>query len=90
MTQMQRVHKAKRLVCVYHKGLGVFEVYKIKKNGTVNKKVAVQFSFAEDVNEAFRKMTYPFAGFRTVPKANELTAETWHGFVEEVWALGNK
>ena len=90
MTQRQRIHKTKRLVCVYHNSLGMFEVYKINRNGRVNKKVAVQFSFTDDVHEAFRNMTYPFAGFKTVSKAHELKAKTWYEYIEMVWALGNK
>jgi len=52
--------------------------------------VAPEFSFAEDVQEAFRNMTYPFAGFKVVPKSKTIKAETWIGYVEGVWKLGNK
>jgi len=90
MKHKPRIHKKKRLVCVHHESLGVFEVYKIKMNGTVNKKVAPEFSFAEDVQEAFRNMAYPFAGFKVVPKSKTIKAETWIVYVEGVWKLGNK
>ena len=85
-----RVHKTKRLVCVHHPSLEMFEVYKINKNGTVNKRVAPEFAYSNDVDEAFRKMSYARAGFMTVPGLKcPKTVTTWTGWVEYIWQQAN-
>lgn len=84
-----RVDKKKRLVCVHHDSLGMFEVYKINKKGKINKRIAPEFAFADDVDAAFRKMSYPRAGFRTVAGMQNASASSWIEYVELIWREAN-
>jgi hypothetical protein len=86
-----RVDIKRKLVCVHHSSLNMFEVYKMTNKGLVNKRISPEFSYTDDVDEAFRNMSYPRAQFKTVsglkpPKE----IDTWHKWVEYVWQQANK
>jgi hypothetical protein len=86
---LPRVDKKRRLVCVYSPHLGMFDLYSINKKGLVNKSVAHQWAFTDDVKDAFRKFTVPFAKFRAIPKVSVRKFRTWHSYVEGVWFAAN-
>lgn len=85
MRQRARVDRKRRLVCVYNHALGCFSVYKINKNGTVNQRIAPEIRFTDDVDEAFRTMPYPRAGFKTVSGVFADKYDSWNEFIEGVW-----
>jgi hypothetical protein len=88
MRQKARVDKKRRLVCIFNHSLCCLSVYKINKNGTVNKRVAPEIRFTDDVDEAFRTMPYPRAGFKTVPGVYSFDYDSWNEFIEAVWREG--
>ena len=85
MRQRPRVDKKRRLVCVHHRQLGCFEVYRINLNNTVNKSEHPVTTFAADWHEAIKKMPYPKAGFKTVKGMSKPKAKDWRGYIKEVW-----
>lgn len=92
MRHRPRVHKNKSLVCVYHEGLGMFEVYKITKKGKVSRKYSPRTVYSDDVKEAFRNMDVAFAGFKIIPKTKKIKAKAnnWYEYIEMVWELAKK
>lgn len=87
---LPRVDLKRKLVCVYSKSLGSFEVYAITQRGLVSKMFAPEISYKPTVEEAFRTFSVPFAGFRAIPAVDKKGFQTWNGYVEGVWAAANK
>lgn len=82
---MPRVDKGRKLVCVYSSKLGMFEIRMITSKGRVSKMFAPQVAFTEDIREAFKRFTVPFARFRAVPGVEKSACKSWNGYIEAVW-----
>ena len=85
-TPLPRVNKKRQLVYVYCNQLQMHEVRAITNKGRVSKMFAPQTSFKQDIREAFRHFTVPFAGFRAVPRINKYQYKSWNEYIEAVWA----
>lgn len=88
-TPMPRVHKKRKLVCVYSYSLNMFEVRQITNKGLVSKKFDPQVAFTDDIHEAFQNFTVPFSGFRTVPRIDKYKFRSWNEYIQGVWAAAN-
>ena len=73
------------MVCVFHQGLGAFDLYKITNNGQVSKSFAPVMVFAATAQEAFRRLPVPFAGFSAVSGVDKDSCPNWNTYVEQVW-----
>lgn len=86
---LPRVDKKRKLVYVYCASLKMHEVRMITNKGVVSKMFAPQTSFADDIRDAFRSFTVPFAAFRSVPRVDKRKANSWNGYIEMVWRAAN-
>lgn len=83
-TIRHRVNAKKKLVCLYHSGLGMYEVFKITNQGGMNKQYASRVAFTSNWSEAMKHMQVAMAGFKVVHVFKQ-TATTWHGLALQVW-----
>lgn len=86
---MPRVSKKRKLVCVYSVQLNMYEVRAITNKGKVSKSFAPQVAFTDDIHEAFRTFTVPFAGFKAVPRIDKYKCGSWNEYIERVWSAAN-
>lgn len=88
-TPMPRVDKKRKLVCVYSTTLKMFEVRMITNKGKVSKMFNPEVAFTDDIRNAFRRFTVPFAGFKSVPAVNKMKCTSWNDYIETVWRTAN-
>ena len=103
-SQRPRVDKQNGYVCLHHGSLGLFEVFKIKKNGKIklNKKgqPISSLAYADTVDEAFSKINtqrrkddkkrIERKPFKTVEGSRKVKAKGWAEYAEAVWAFAMK
>lgn len=82
---MPRVDRKRKLVCVYSTQLGMFEIRMVTNKGKVSKMFNPQTAFTDDVRNAFKRFTVPFAGFKAVPSVNKAKCRSWNEYIETVW-----
>jgi len=79
-----------RLVCAYHKSLGMYTFHKIKNNGHVSKGVSLPSVICEDFSEAVDRanershIRIKKTRFKTVVTSMK-GLKTWDEYVELAW-----
>lgn len=85
-----RVSLKKRLVSVFHRKLGFFEVYSITNKGKVNKIIDPVIAFTDDEKEAFKKFNISLNSFKKIYGLNIYSCKTWAEYVETAWKMAEK
>lgn len=86
-----RVHRKRKIVCLYSPNLNMFEILHITDKGLVSRKIATQSCFTDDIKHAFRQFNgIPLTGFRIVTGIDIRSYNTWNEYAEAVWQKTNK
>lgn len=87
---LPRIDKKRKQVCLYNPVIEMFQILHITDKGLVNKRIAFQYCFTNDVREAFRKFEGCFyASTRSVSGLKSKDYKTWNEYAEAVWIQGN-